>query len=239
MKRLVASFIVLLFVSCAEMQQIATQLPGELAPVTPTEMSLGLKEALRIGVLSGVDMLSKKDGFLKNELTRIVYPEQLRTIDQALRRIGMAKLADEGLTIINRAAEDAVSEAAPIFTNAIAALTFNDVKNILFGGQNAATSYLRTTTESQLITAFSPKVRNSIQKVGADKVWNNIITTYNNIPTVQKVNPDLTSYITGEAINGLFKMVAQKEAAIRTNVNERTSALLRRVFALQDKKSSY
>ena len=113
-------------------------------------------------------------------------------------------------------------------------MSFSDATSILMGGDNAATNYLKSKTTTSLETAFEPKVKNSFSKVGADKVWNDIITKYNSIPTVKKVNPDLTNYVTQQAINGLFTMVAQKEAGIRNNVSERTTPLLQKVFAKQD-----
>ena len=148
----------------------------------------------------------------------------------------MSKLADEGLKVINRAAEDAVKEATPIFVDAVKQMTFNDAKNILMGNESSATTYLQNTTSTALYGKFNPVIKNSFAKVGADKVWTNIITKYNSIPLVKKVNPDLTDYTTNKAMEGVFKMVAVEEKEIRTNLNARSSDLLKKVFALQDKK---
>lgn len=224
---------------CEEMQQIASQIPtgtGEgIGGVSGYQISQGLKQALEIGVDDGVKKLSKKDGFFKNSMTKILLPEELQTVDRTLRSIGLGSLADEGLKLLNRAAEDAVTEAAPIFKNAIMGMTFNDAKGILLGNNNAATTYLENKTTNQLFSAFQPKVKNSLGKVGADDIWAQIITQYNNF-TGKTVTTDLNAYITQQAINGVFKMVAQKEEGIRNNIGLRTTPLLKEVFGLQDKK---
>ena len=147
----------------------------------------------------------------------------------------MSSLADEGLKVLNRAAEDAVKEATPIFVDAVTKMNFTDAKNILFGNDTSATLYLQNNTTTALYGKFNPVVKNSLGKVGADKVWSNIITKYNNLPMVQDVNPDLNDYVTDKAIEGVFKMVAVEEKNIRNNLASRTSDLLKRVFGLQDK----
>ena len=226
----------LLFVtSCAEMQQIANQLPGILEQGN-LDISGGLKEALNNGISKQVTKLTATDGFYRNELVKILLPEELRKVDSGLRKIGLGNLADEGLRAINRTAEDAVKTATPIFVNAITGMTFNDAKNILMGSENAATSYLQNSTSSALYSQFNPVIKNSFAKVGADKIWTNIITKYNSIPFVNKVNPDLTDYVTNQAMNGVFKMISVEEKNIRTDINARTSNLLKSVFAMQDKK---
>lgn len=225
--------------SCEEMQQIASQIPtgtGEgIGGVSSMKISEGLKQALEFGVQDGVAKLGKKDGFFKNSMTKILLPEELQKVDRTLRNIGLGSLADEGLKLLNRAAEDAVTEAAPIFKNAIMTMSINDAKGILLGGNNAATNYLENRTSNQLFTAFEPKVKNSLGKVGADEIWNQIITKYNSL-TGQTVTPDLNAYVTQQAIKGVFKMVAEKESGIRSNIGLRTTPLLQEVFGLQDKK---
>jgi Protein of unknown function (DUF4197) len=234
MKKILIILSVVMLVSCAEMQQVLQQLPQTQG--TTLDISGGLKEALNNGISKQVSKLTAVDGFYKNEAVKILLPEELKKIDSALRNIGMSKLADDGLKAINRTAEDAVKEATPIFVNAITGMTFSDAKNILLGNQNAATSYLQTTTTSALYGKFNPVIKNSFAKVGADKIWTNIITKYNSIPLVTKVNPDLTDYVTTQAMNGVFKMVAVEEKNIRVDLNSRTSDLLKKVFALQDKQ---
>lgn len=222
--------------SCAEMQQVANQLPGILEQNGTVDISGGLKEALNNGISKQVTKLTAVDGFYKNEMVKILLPEELQKVDAGLRKVGLGKLADDGLRAINRTAEDAVKEATPIFVDAIKGMSFNDAKNILMGNESAATTYLQGSTSTALYSKFNPVIKNSFAKVGADKIWANIITKYNAIPLVKKVNPDLTDYVTNQAMNGVFKMIAVEEKNIRTNLNSRTSDLLKKVFAMQDKK---
>jgi hypothetical protein len=223
-------------INCAEMQQVLDQLPQGTGVLSQAEIGNGLKEALNNGITKQVSKLTATDGFLKNEAVKILLPEELQTVDKKLRQIGMSKLADEGLKVINRAAEDAVKEATPIFVDAVKQMTFTDAKNILMGNESSATTYLQNTTSTALYAKFNPVIKNSYTKVGADKVWSQIITKYNSIPLVKKVNPNLTDYTTNKAMEGVFKMVAVEEKEIRTNLNARSSDLLKKVFALQDKK---
>jgi len=204
-----------------------------LGSLSSVQVSSGLKEALSMGVNEGVKKLGVTDGFFKNEAVKILMPEKLRKIDATLRSIGLGSLADQGVKLLNRAAEDAVTEAAPIFTNAITSMTITDAKNILLGSDNAATAYLQGKTQSQLFTAFQPKVKASLGKVGADKVWSNLISKYNTF-TGQSVTTDLNAYVTTETINGVFKMVADKESGIRNTPAMRTTSILKKVFGAQD-----
>ena len=129
-----------------------------------------------------------------------------------------------------------MKDATPIFVDAVKQMTFTDAKNILLGNESSATTYLQTSTSTALYGKFNPVIKNSFAKVGADKIWIQIITKYNSIPLVKKVNPDLTDYTTNKAMDGVFKMIAVEEKDIRTNFSARTSDLLKKVFALQDKK---
>lgn len=232
-KKIILALVIFQFSACTELQQVVNQLPSGV--ITNNQIADGLKEALNNGITNQVSNLAVEDGFFKNELTRILLPDELQKVDDALRKIGLSNLADEGLKVLNRAAEDAVAEAIPIFVDAVKGMSFTDAKNILMGNQNAATLYLKNTTSNQLYQKFNPIIANSFQKVGADKVWLNLINKYNAIPFVTKVNPDLTDYVTNEALKGVFTMVEIEEANIRTKISSRTSDLLKRVFALQDK----
>lgn len=222
------------YLGCAEMQQIVDQIPQSGTILSNADIANGLKEALNNGIDKQVSKLTKTDGFYKNEAVKILLPDELKKVDAKLRAIGLSSLADEGLKVLNRAAEDAVKEATPIFVDAVKQMTFTDAKNILMGNESAATSYLQKTTSTALYAKFNPMIKSSFSKVGADKVWTNIITKYNSIPLVTKINPDLTDYTTNEAMEGVFKMIAVEEKEIRTNLNARTSTVLQKVFALQD-----
>jgi len=231
---------IFLFSGCAELQT-ASQISGILNQVgglsglSNAQISSGLKEALNLGLSEGILKLGQKDGFTNNALAKILLPQELQGVEKTLRSVGLGSLADQGLKLLNSAAEDAVVEAGPIFKNAIATMSFQDAAGILMGGDNAATQYLQTKTTAQLTAAFQPKVANSLGKVGADKVWSNIITKYNALAG-KNINPDLNAYVTEQAVKGVFHMVAEKEAGIRNNPNLRTTQLLQQVFAVQDKK---
>ncbi len=234
MKKLYILLFIPLFFGCAELQGIATQLPGGAYGVSDTEIASGLRQALDFGIDKQVSKLTQEDGFFRNELVRITLPPELQKVDRTLRDVGLSSLADEGLKVLNRAAEDAVKEATPIFVTAVKEITFTDAKNILLGNNTAATTYLNQKTETQLYSKFNPVITNSLNKVGATEVWTNIINKYNSLPLTNKVNPDLPDYVTNEALNGVFTMIALEEKDIRANFASRTTDLLRRVFGLQD-----
>lgn len=234
LKKITSLALVLFIFSCAELQQVVNQLPQSGGVLSDTDIASGLRQALDLGINKQVTKLTQKDGFFKNELVKILLPQELQKVDNTLRKVGLGKLADEGLKILNRAAEDAVKEATPIFVNAVKDITFNDAKNILLGEDNAATSYLTSKTQTQLYSKFKPLINNSFNKVGADKIWTNLITKYNNLPLTNNVNTDLTDYVTNEALKGVYTMIAVEEKQIRNKVSSRTTDLLRKVFALQD-----
>ena len=219
--------------SCDELQQA---MGNTTQGGSGFNVASGLKQALEMGVSSGVDLLSKDGGYFKDQAVRILLPEELQKVDKTLRSVGLGSLADQGLKVLNEAAENAVSQAKPIFLSAIRNMTFTDAMNILKGNNTAATTYLKNSTYSSLETAFAPKVQASLSEVGADKVWENIINKYNQIPLVKPVEPNLTKYVTQQAINGLFVKVGDKEKEIRTNIAARTTPLLKSVFAMQDNK---
>ena len=221
------------FTSCAELQQVVNQLP-QGGILGNDEIASGLRQALDFGIDKQVAKLTQTDGFFKNDLVKILLPEELKKVDKALRDIGLSSLADEGLKVLNRAAEDAVKEATPIFVNAVKEITFTDAKNILIGNDDAATQYLTNKTKTALYAKFNPVIKNSLSKVGANEIWNNLINKYNAIPFTNNVNPDLTDYVTGEALKGVYTMIAVEEKDIRTKLSSRTTDLLRKVFALQD-----
>ena len=219
--------------SCDELQQIANE--AVLANPTDAQIGSGLKQALEFGIERRVGELTEPGGFFQNEVVRILLPEELRQVETALRRVGLNSLADQGLRALNRTAEDAVKEATPIFMNAIRNMSFQDAQQILMGNENAATQFLERQTSEQLYDSFYPVVQNSFEKVGADEIWSNLISQYNSIPLTSNVNTDLSDYITQQAMQGVFIMIAEEEKEIRNNVNARTTDLLRRVFSLQDR----
>ena len=200
------------------------------------DIASGLREALNKGVSEQVSKLTAIDGFYGNEAVKILMPTEFLKVDNTLRKIGLGNLTDDAIKSLNRAAEDAVKEATPIFESAIKNMSITNAKSILMGNENAATTFLQTTTSNALYAKFSPVVQKSIGKVGADVVWNAIISQYNSVPFITKINPDITDYVTNKALEGVFKMITVQEIKIRTNLKARTSPLLQNIFAMQDKK---
>jgi Protein of unknown function (DUF4197) len=220
------------FSSCDVLQQAAGTILNE---PSLEEIGNGLKEALSKGITKGANVLASKDGYYKSAY-KILLPSDVRTVTDKLKNIpGFSNIEDELLEKMNRGAEDAAKEAAPIFITAIKGMTFQDASNILMGSDNAATSYLNRTTNQQLYDKFKPKIVSSLDKIGANDLWSKAINTYNKIPLVNKVNSDLGDYVTKEALKGLFKKVEEEEKNIRRNKAARTSDLLKKVFAKQDK----
>jgi hypothetical protein len=234
-KRILVLVIAIQFAGCAELQKVVSQLPNG-GGLSQAQIGNGLRQALDNGIKNQVSKLTSQDGFYRNELVKILLPEELQAVDKGLRKIGLGNLADEGIKVLNRAAEDAVKTATPIFVNAVKEISFKDAKNILLGDKNAATTYLKSKTDQKLYNSFSPVINESFSKVGADKIWSNLITKYNAIPFVKSVNPDLTKYVTDQALKGVFTMIEVEEKGIREKVGLRDTSLLKQVFALQDKR---
>jgi hypothetical protein len=194
------------------------------------EIGRGLKEALNKGIEKGVDKLSQKDGYFQDDQIKLLLPEEARQVEAKLRKIGQGQKVDATIESLNRAAEDAAQSAKELFVLAIKNLSLSDAMGILKGEDGAATKYLSKSTRPQLIEKFTPIIQASLDKVGATEQWSRLFTAYNKIPFVQKVNPDLVSYTTTKAIDGLFVQVAKQELEIRKNPAARGTELLKKVF---------
>ncbi len=231
-------FISLSITSNAQFDKLRDKAKGILAgggSLSNDDIGNGLKEALQIGISKGSDALSQKGGYL-NSAYKILLPPEARSVADKLKMVpGFSNFEEKAIEKINAAAEDAAVKAKPIFMNAIKQMTLKDAMNILMGEKNAATEYLKKTTFKQLYDEFNPIIIASLDKFEARKYWTDGTTAYNKIPLVQKANPNLDDYVTTQALNGLFSMVAKKELAIRKNPAERVSDLLKKVFAKQDK----
>lgn len=222
--------------ACKELGKIAGDvsktvgsLPGQ--PLTSTEIINGLKQALQQGTNKSTASASKVNGFLNNPLIRIPFPPSVQKVkDLVLKVPGGSNLVTQFEETLNHAAEEASKGAAQVFINAITGMTITDGLNILRGSDTAATNYLRTKTTADLTTRFRPIVNQATQKVQLTKYWNPVVSAYNKIPMVQPVNPDLDGYVTGSAINGLFKLIGNEEKEIRLNPVARTSEILKKVF---------
>lgn len=199
-------------------------------PLTTAEVAEGLKEALVKGISNGSDQASLIDGYFKNPQIKIPFPPDVQKVEDRLRQIGLGGEVDKFVLTLNRGAEDAAKEAKPIFIAAIKSMTIQDAWGILRGDENAATEYLRRTTSAQLYEKFQPVIANSLNKVNATKYYSDLVNTYNKIPLIEKVNPDLNDYATNKAMDGLFLLIAGEEKKIREDPVARTTDLLKRVF---------
>ncbi len=206
---------------------------GGTNPVSTSEVGDGLKEALINGISKGSDLTSQVDGYFKNPEIKIPFPPDVKKVEDKLRQIGLGNQVDQFVMTLNRGAEDAAAQAKPIFIDAIKQMSIDDAWGILRGQPDAATQYLKRVTTAQLKSRFMPVIKNSLDKTNATKHYSDIVNTYNKIPFIEKVNPDLTSYATDLAIQGLFTMIAREEKNIRQNPIARTTELLKRVFGSQ------
>jgi len=203
---------------------------GSTGGFSKEEAAEAIKESLIKGATSGTEIVSKVDGYFKDPEIKIPFPEDVQVVEKKLRSIGAGAKVDEAILSINRAAETAASEAKPIFVAAIKSLTVTDAINIVKGEDDAATRYLDKTTNAPLYEKFKPVITAALEKTGATKHWTTVISSYNKIPLVKKVNPDLEDYVTNKAIYGLFIMIAKEEKLIRDDPAARTSDLLKKVF---------
>ncbi len=211
------------------------------AQITPTSLEIGtaLKQALEQGTIKSTDQLSAVDGFFGNTAVKILLPPEAQKAEKTLRGMGMGKLCDDAILSLNRAAEDAAIQAKPIFITAIKQMTLQDVTNILLGSPDAATQYFKRTTTADLAVKFSPVIKVSLDKVNATKYYATVAATYNKVPFVHKINPDIVAYATQKAIDGLFIEIAVQELTIRQNIGARPTPLLQKVFAFADKNKKF
>lgn len=204
-------------------------LNGNTGKLSNDDIVSGLKEALVVGTEKGTASLSQLDGFFTNAALKILLPPEFQKVEKTLRNVGLGKQVDDAILSMNRAAEDACKNATPIFTNAIKQMSFQDALGILQGADTAATGYLRNKTQVELNTAFKPVIEQSLQKVDATKYWASLISTYNKI-SFNKINPDLSAYVTEKAMNGIFMQIASEEKNIRKDPLARGSEILKKVF---------
>jgi hypothetical protein len=223
---------VLLVTGCNSIKELADK-AGSITkdtPLTQGEAADGIREALIKGITNGTGIVSKVDGYFKNDIIKILFPEDAKKVEDALRKLGLGSQVDKAVLSMNRGAEQAAKDALPIFVNAIKKLTFKDALAIVSGDKNACTEYLKRTTTADLTAAFKPVITKSLDNVSATRYWSDIMRTYNKIPLVDPVSTDLPAYVTDKAISGLFTMIANEELAIRTDPAARTTEILKRVF---------
>ena len=199
-------------------------------PLSSDDVAKGLKDALTRGADNSALSLNKKNAYFMNNVIKILMPPDAQNAEKTLRSAGFGYMVDSAIVSMNRGAEDAAIASKPIFESAVTHMTITDAMNILKGPNDAATQYLRKTTYDSLYAKFKPIIQASLNKVGATKYWADVFNKYNKIPFVKKVNPDLVSYVTGKALDGLFYAIAQEELKIRTNPAAQVDDLLKEVF---------
>ncbi|MBD0331810.1 MAG: DUF4197 domain-containing protein [Chitinophagaceae bacterium] len=210
---------------------VISNLPNTNVGITESEAAAGIRQALDNGVNRGITTLNRENGFFGSEFYKLLLPPDAQKIENTLRNLGMGNMVDKAILQINRAAEDAVGYAKPIFIDAIKEMTITDAINIIRGSKDAATQYFRQKTTEKLIAAFSPVIKNSLDKLDATKYYADVINTYNNFPTTfNKINPDLPSHVVGKAVDALFDQISKEEANIRENPVARTTEILKKVF---------
>lgn len=233
--------------SCAELEQIARETMGS-GQLTRSEIIQGLKEALIVGTDKAVETLGVTDGYFRNELVKIYLPPEADVIVDNLNKIpGGQELVNDVLLRINRAAEDAATEAKPIFVNSIRQMTIPDAVEILNGADDAATTYLHRTTYDELFNLYKPRISNSLNKdlvgnISTAESWETLTSRWNTVAGsvvgqvagFEKVDVDLASYLTGKALDGLFIKIEQQEKLIREDPAARVTEILRRVFGSVD-----
>ncbi len=234
---LVFCLLPLFFTSHAQLKGVFNKFKNKVieSKLSQDEVGMGLKEALNKGVDEAVNYLSAEDGYYKSPY-KILLPTEAQKVTAKLKFVpGFSNVEAKLVEKMNRAAELAAAKAKPIFVSAIKQMTFKDAMNILMGEPDAATRYLERTTSDSLFAEFKPVIQTSLDEVHARDYWRSAVTAYNKIPLVSKANPELDEHVTKMALVGLFSLVEKKELDIRENTGARTSDLLRKVFAKQDK----
>jgi hypothetical protein len=243
---LLIALLFFLTISCDNTDEIIDLLQNQ--PLTETEVVEGLKSALTVGTDTAVSIVSEINGFYMDELIKIYLPPEAQIIvenanNPILAAIGIPELIDEMILKMNRAAEDAATEATPIFIDAITTMTILDAFEILNGADTSATHYLREKTYSNLQTAFQPKITNSLEKplvggISASETWSSLSGLYNDVANsvagqlagLSPVNAELDEYVTRKALDGLFVKVGEEEKSIRTDPFARVNDILKKVF---------
>lgn len=242
LKLIAASLFLTTLIACEELEKANNLVGGNTSGekgLSNDQVIQGLKEALSVGTNNSSASASKTDGFLKNAELFIPFPPDAIKVKEKVEQLGMQKKVEEFVTTMNRGAEESCKEAAPIFLNAITSMSIGDGFQILNGGDNAATTYLKDKTSNALYDTFKPKVQAALKTVKLTDYWNPIITKYNQVTTVtggEKVNPDLDDYVTRGAMKGLFHLIAAEELKIRKDPIARVSDILKKVFSTLDNK---
>ncbi|HUQ67629.1 MAG TPA: DUF4197 domain-containing protein [Flavitalea sp.] len=241
MKNMILSLFVLTsLVSCAQQKNSTGDILKKAGSIfgrkdggglSKEDVVAGLKEALSVGARNSADKLSSIDGFFANAAIKVLMPEEAKKVESTLRNIGLGNMVDKAILSMNRAAEEASKSAAPIFVDAIKSISIQDAFGILKGSDSAATIYLKGKTTVNLTNSFKPVIESALEKTNATKYWKDVFDSYNKLPTTfNKVNTDLSGYVTDKALTGLFYQVALEEQKIRKDPAARVTDILRKVF---------
>ncbi len=198
--------------------------------LSDSKIASGLKEALQVGATNAVKLTGKPDGYFANPAIKILLPKNLRTVETGLRAVGYGPKVDSFILSMNRSAEAAAPEAKKIFLDAILSMSFDDARKILSGSDTAATDYFKQKTTPQLTTAFSPIVKKTMEQNSVTKQYEALTGKAQSLPFMKNENLDITSYVTSQALNGLFYMLGQEEKKIRKDPAAQTTSLLKEVF---------
>jgi RNA binding exosome subunit len=214
---------------------ILKELPGvksgvsKSGPDQKTTVS-GLKEALSIGTENAVKAVSKTDGYFGNQMVKILLPDKIQKVADVVAKLGYQEQVDSFILSMNRAAEAAAPKATSLFVDAIKAMSFDDARKILQGGDTAATQYFKDKTSKKLYDEFKPVVVSNMNKVGVTKAYKDMAAPYESLPFMSKEAVDLDHYVTNKTLEGLFLMIGEEEKKIRTNPAARVTDLLKTVF---------
>jgi hypothetical protein len=235
MRRMFAALAVVCIAGCAELNETLKQIPqtaGTAAgkPLGEVRIGAALKQALQVGTENAVRLTGRTDGYFRNEAIKILLPEQLRTLASGLRTVGLGAQVDELVLGMNRAAERAAPQAKQIFWDAIGAMTIDDARRILGGGDTAATDYFKAKTSDSLAAAFRPVVEASMREVGVTRQYTDLYRRAQSIPFLNVQAYDLDRYVVTRALEGLFLVVGEEEKKIRSDPAARVTELLRDVF---------
>lgn len=232
---LLSAFMILSFSAEAQFGKLLKKAESIVTGSDGSDIGLGIKEALEVGVDEAVQSLAQENGYLESPY-KILLPEEARTVTSKLSKVpGFQNIEKDLIAKMNEAAELAAKKAGPIFLNSIKQMTFADAMDILSGQEDAATRYLEKTSRQSLYTEFMPVIQTALDEVNARSLWKSAVDAYNNIPFVKKQNPELDDHVNNKALDGMFSLIEVKEEGIRTDVSQRTSPLLQEVFAQQDK----
>ena len=246
---LFSAILIILLTGCAELMKVLQTVSN--VPLTEAEVISGLKEALTTGAKNAAERLAKENGYYGDDLIKILLPDEAKVIVENISRIpGGDKLVEDVIIRINRAAEDAAKEVAPIFVSSVTQMSIKDAFGILNGADNAATNYLRNTTYSELYGLYKPKIQVSTEKkiignITTKESWNTLVSKWNSVANsipgrlanLKPVNTDLDDFLTNKALSGMFLKVEAEELKIRKDISARITPLLQRVFGSLDNKT--